>query len=61
MAHTVPISHGKCLVVATKSYFEILLSTQSINLVVGEISPIEPFSQISITYFIILKEKHVSI
>ena len=61
MAHTVPISHGKCLVFATKFYFEILLSTQSINLVVGEIPQIEPVSQIPITYFVILKEKHVSI
>ena len=50
-----------CYVVRTSFHFETLIYTQSINLVVEEISRNKSVVQTPITYFINQKEKHVSI
>ena len=50
-----------CYVVLSSFHFETLFSTQSINLVVEEISRNKSLVQTPITYFINQKEKYVSI
>ena len=50
-----------CYVVRISFHFETLIYTQSINLVVEEISRNKSVVQTPITYFINQKEKHVSI
>ena len=50
-----------CYVAGTSFHFEMLFSTQPINLVVEKISRNKPVIQTPITYFINQKEKHVPI